>query len=189
MRWSLNPILLLIACAYLTASASAQDIRQLTPIAPTASAAYPNTPDGLRHLLQDMFAAAKHGDRNALQATIANTEIPDYETWFAATFGAAKGGSLAEAYEKMLSQRERDFQRRITELSREEGYVSVKAIVATDMYDTLQGPLDVYLVSWSPPDSAGLPRRPTPVAYFFFVDGKFRWNGIATFADVPPASE
>lgn len=181
MRFCLNFTLALLAAACVTPSLFDQDIRQLSPITPKPTAAYPDNADGLRHLLQDMLTAAQRRDQNSLHAMIANTEIPDYETWFPAMFGAQKGDNMAISYSKILKQREIYLQDEITKLAGREGYLTTKEIVATDLYDTLQKQLDVFLASWSPPDSAGLPRRPTPIAYFFFVDGKFRWNSTVTF--------
>lgn len=186
MRFCPNLTLVLLAAGCIMPSASAQDIRQLTPIAPTPTATYPDSPDGLHHLLQDMLAAAKPGDHHPLQTMIVSAEIPDYETWFPAIFGAQKGNGMAALYRKTFRQREADFQDQLTKLADREGYFTTKEIVATDLYDTLQKQLDVFLASWSPPDSAGLPRRPKPMAYFFFVDGKFRLDTNDAFAEAPP---
>jgi hypothetical protein len=157
---------------------------QPSPQKPAQS--YPNTTEGLRHLLQAMLAAARAGDQPQLKALTKNTEIPNYQQWLPATFGSEKGKSWVVPYGNMLSQKESEFQTRMTQLAQQQGDFSVREIPPTDMYDTLQTPLDVYLANWNPPSAAGdLPRRPTPIAYFFFVDGAFRWNSLASFT--PPS--
>lgn len=123
-----------------------------------------------------------------LTVMIHDTEIPDYETWFTATFGRQKGEEMATSYESSLAQKELYLQKRMIDLSQRDGYFTVRQLVATELYDALQKQPDIFLASWSPPDSAGLPRRPTPFAYFFFIDGKFRWNSAVTSAEVPRAS-
>jgi hypothetical protein len=141
---------------------------------------YPDTTMGLRHFLDDALAAARSSDPSQLDAMIAGTEIPDSTAWFVATFGQTDGTQRAADYQGTLPQREAEFRRRLLSLTQSDGQFSVEELVPTDLYTTLQAPLDVFLASWEPRDSAGLPRRPTPIAYFFFVAGKFRLDVIAS---------
>ena len=152
--------------------------------APSAvQAGYSDTMNGLRGLLDDMRAAARNGDSARLRILIASTEIPDYETWFVKTFGEVTGAMWAANYGRMRSRREAELQNQMMQLAQRPGYFSVKEIVPTDVYDTLQTPLDLFLVNWSPPDVDGLKRRRTPIGYFFYIDGKFCWNSAATFEE------
>lgn len=164
-------------------------IKAQTRIPTTSEAAnpvpYPDTSDGLSHLLDDMRAAAKSGDAVRLGRMIQGTEIPDYENWFVMTFGKEKGKSWSVPYGNRLEQQESAFEARIRDLSQREGVFSAKELVATDMYDTLQTPLDLFLASWSPPSVDDLPHRPIPIGYFFFINGKFRLNSTVTFVEVP----
>lgn len=144
---------------------------------------YPDTTNGLRNLLDDMRIAAQQGDSARLRILIASTEIPDYENWFVKTFGEVKGPMWAAAYARMRARHEVELQNQILQLAQRPGYFSAKEIVPTDMYDTLQTPLDVFLANWSPPDVDGLKRRRTPIGYFFYIHGKFCWNSAATLAE------
>lgn len=177
----------LCSLAVFAASLPAVKAQTATTITSEAGnpAPYPDTTDGLAHLLDDMRAAAKSGDPVQLRRMIQETEIPDYEDWFVRTFGKEKGESWSESYGKRLEEQESAFEARMRDLSQREGLFGAKEIVATDMYDTLQTPLDLFLASWRPPDAGSLPHRPTPIAYFFFIDGKFRWNSAVAFVEVP----
>lgn len=144
---------------------------------------YPGTANGLRDLLNDMRAAARDGDSARLRILVASTEIPDYQTWFVKTFGTANGARWAAAYGKTRAGREAQLQNEMMELAQRPGYFSAKEVVPTDMYDTLQTPLELFLANWSPPDVDGLKRRRTPIGYFFYIHGKFCWNTSIALED------
>ncbi|HKV46778.1 MAG TPA: energy transducer TonB [Candidatus Acidoferrales bacterium] len=178
-------------CSLTVSTGCLPSIKAQTPTPTTSEAAnpvpYPDTADGLIHLLDDMRAAAKSDDTVRLGRMIQGTEIPDYENWLVRTFGKEKGKSWSAPYGARLEQQESAFEARMRGLSQREGVFSAKEIVATDIYDTLQTPLDLFLASWSPPNVGDLPHRPIPIAYFFFINGKFRWNSTVTFVEVPVA--
>jgi hypothetical protein len=172
-------------CAVLCPASSAQGA---PPQSAIERSAYPDNADGLRDLLQEMLTAAKRGDQDRLRILIHDAEIPDYANWFTATFGAEKGARRADLYREMLSREEAEIETRFMQLARQEGSFSVKELVATDIYDTLQAPLDIFLASWRSPDDGDLPRRPTPIAYFFFIDGKFRLDSNVSFPAIRGAT-
>lgn len=140
---------------------------------------YSDTANGLRDLLNDMRSAAEDGDSARLRILIASAEIPDYKNWFLKTFGAVSGAKWAAAYGRTRARREAELQNEMMQLALQPGYFSAKEIVPTDMYDTLQTPLDLFLANWSPPDVDGLKRRRKPIGYFFYIHGKFCWNAAA----------
>jgi TonB family protein len=176
----------MLACTFLTFSTFLS-----TPIAPqqskTSSAPqvealpiYSNTSDGLRQLLQDMRTAAKNRDSAKLSALIKETEIPNCETWFTATFGRENGVSWADRYGNNLNRNERQLQDFMMEVALEDGEISAQKLDAAMMYDTLTVPLDLYLADWKKLNG---PNSQTPdhIGYFMFVDGKFRWNSTVEF--------
>ena len=59
-----------------------------------AGESYPNTADGMHSLLTDLLATAKDDDQGKVWSKIAEMEIPDYENWFARTYGQEKGQAL-----------------------------------------------------------------------------------------------
>jgi TonB family protein len=69
----------------------------------TAEAAYPESADGLRSLLQDIFAAMKSGDTKKSSQLIANLKLPNHKQWFTQTFGVTEGGHLEDVYKKQES--------------------------------------------------------------------------------------
>ncbi len=130
-----------------------------------------------------MLTAAKSGDQPKLATFIKETEIPNYETWYSSTFGQEKGESWAEPYGKMLDQHEKEFEELITQLSQRDVKISVKKLDASKMYDTLNGRLDLFLADWE--QSGGRKQTNTNhVGYFFFIDGKFRWNSTVEFMKI-----
>lgn len=63
----------------------------------SAAARYPDTPDGLRHLIENGLAS---GTPSA--DYLAGLEIPDHASWFAQVFGPAEGARLEAKYQQLL---------------------------------------------------------------------------------------
>lgn len=66
-----------------------------------AEPAYPESPEGLKKLTQDVLAAMQGGKEDAAKALIKTMVLPDHENWFKKTFGEEKGKPLAEEYAAM----------------------------------------------------------------------------------------
>lgn len=154
----------------------------------TNGASYPNNPNGLRQLLDEMLLSAKQDDHSRLQSLIQETEIPNYESWFTTTFGQEKGESWADPYGKMLRKDQKDFQDLLIQLSHMEGEFSVQKMDSAKRYDTLTGPLDEYLADWK---KSGGPKgqEVQHIANFFFIEGKFRWDSTAQYFPFQPPSK
>jgi len=145
-----------------------------------STGSYPNNPNGLRQLLEEMLVAAKQNDHTKLQSLIRETEIPNYENWFTTTFGQEKGESWAGPYGKLLQKNQRDFQDLLIQLSQMEGEFSIQKVDAAKRYDTLTGPLDEYRADWK---KSGAPKgqEVQHIAEFFFIEEKFRWDSTVQF--------
>ena len=145
-----------------------------------AASRYPNNPNGLQQLLEEMLVTAKQNDYAKLQSLIRETEIPNYVKWFTATFGQEKGESWAGPYGKMLQKDQKDFQDLLIRLSQMEGEFSIQKLDTVKRYDTLTGPLDEYIADWK---KSGAPKgeEVQHIAEFFFIEQKFRWNSTAQF--------
>jgi TonB family protein len=174
-------------CAILVSSALVLSIpahgQEASPVVQSAAASpaeYENNTDGLRRLLQDMIAASRAGENAKLAAMIKETEIPNYEKWFVATFGQEKGESWAGPYGRNLHDQEGHFEQLINRLTGHSGGVSVEKLDTTKRYDTLTGPLDEYLADWVPARWEK-DAETEHIGYFFFVDGKFRWDSTVVF--------
>ena len=178
--------------AYLTAfslllgsAIRSQDSAASKPSQVGTTAAYPNSTEGLRQLLYEMVLAAKNGDRATLQAQIKDTEIPNYKIWFTTTFNQGRGESWAGPYGEMLDKHENEFEAFMLQLALQEGELSVQKLDAAKMFDPLTVPLDLYLADWK---KAGAPKGQDidHIGYFWFLDGKFRWDSTVEFAREPP---
>jgi TonB family protein len=174
----LTAFFLLLAPAIRSQDSIASKPSQVEP-----TPAYPNSTDGLRQLLREMMLAAKNGDRASLQTQIRDTEIPNYKIWFTTTFNQGRGESWAGPYGEMLSRHENEFEAFILQLAQQEGEFSVQKLDAARMYNPLTVPLDLYLADWK---KAGAPKGQDidHVGYFWFLDGKFRWDSTTEFVRV-----
>ncbi len=66
--------------------------------------AYPDTPDGLKRLMTDLYAATRDGDAKRSSALIGSLVLPRHEAWFKQVFGDRKGPQLAAEYAAVLGR-------------------------------------------------------------------------------------
>jgi TonB family protein len=165
--------------------------------APSASQAqvsspYPNTADGLKQFLQDVLAAAKTGDTQKVAVFVKDMEIPNYETWFYKTFPADSAKSWVGPYGANLDRNERSMQELFAQLSQKEGELFARKVndspepgkgLEWGMLQSLRQPVDIYFASWKKPGDATTSRGDR-VGYFMFIEGKFRWNSLISFARI-----
>jgi TonB family protein len=134
--------------------------------------------------LQDLLNAAKDRDVPKLKSLIRQMEIPNYEDWFAKTYGEEKGERLAGAYERNLGNSESDLETLFTQLAGEVGEFTLrKASDAQASGQILGGnapamrgqqdPADPFFASWNNGGSSA-PIRVRPLGSFVYVDGSFR---------------
>ena len=180
--------ILAFASLVLAPSTRSQDMVEASPQAVT-QAAYPDTADGLRHLLQDVLAAAKSGDKQKVAAFVEDMEIPNYQAWFYKTYpdGAE---SWIGPYGANLEKNERSMQQLFAKLAQEnEGELFTRSVnefpepgkgLEWGMLQAQKQPVDIYFASWKKPDAAK-DSRGEPIGYFMFIDGKFRWDSLVTF--------
>jgi len=90
------------------ASGSSQEVKQdanAAAPAPTAGApegTYPESGEGLKKLVDDMFVAVKSKDEAKISSYIAGLAIPEHGAWFVQTFGASEGARLEAKYSELL---------------------------------------------------------------------------------------
>lgn len=169
------------SCLSLCSVIHSQQIGESNGARAISGASYSNNSDGLRQLLDAMLVAAKLDDHTELQSLIRETEIPNYQNWFTATFGRDRGDSWAGPYGKMLRKDQEDFEDLLIKLSHMEGEFSAQKVDSVKRYGTFAGPLDEYLADWK---EAGAPngQEPRHIAEFFFIEGKFRWNSTVEYS-------
>lgn len=160
---------------------------------------YENSRDGLRWQLQDLRNAAAGKDGARLESLIKLTEIPD-PRWFTRAFGPDKGDGWSEAYAGNLAGNEKDFGDLMTRLADEDGEFLIRIVnyepapareVERTLIDSLRQPVDIFFASWKKRDSP-VGSKSTPVGYFVFLDGRFRWDSAIVPEDVQlvaPADE
>jgi hypothetical protein len=168
---------------------------------------YPNSTEGLRHLLQHLMAAAKSGDAGTVTTAIRGMEIPDYHNWFVDTFGKETGEAWAQPYSKELRDNETHLQALLMQLAQKDGEIFVARVdsyakpgsLEWGLSHGLKRPADFYLAEFRSPEgpkSAGHDF----LGYFVFVDGRFCWDstihqmnllsiervsGVATLRPIP----
>lgn len=157
--------------------------RNVQPTGSTDNPSYSDNTAGLRKFIQQMLVLARDGNQSELKALIKQTEIPGYESWLTKTFGQEKGESWAGPYGTQLQENQEHFQERISQLALQDGEISVQKLDAGKTFDTLRGPLDYFLVEWKKTDS---PKNAhgEPIGYFYWVEGKFRWDSNVQFMKV-----
>jgi TonB family protein len=152
---------------------------------------YPKSAAGLRWQLQDIWNAAREGNPARLQSLIKLTEIPD-PTWFTRTFGQEKGEGGGATYAKDLAGSEKDMEDLMTRLAAEDGEFWVRNInyelapareVERGLIDSLRQPVEIFFASWRKRDSDANSKS-TPIGYFVFIDGRFRWDSAIVPANV-----
>lgn len=122
-----------------------------------------------------MREVARKGRSDQLRARVADLEIPDARGWYLTNLGAS-GPELADAYEKNLTRSERDLADQMIGFAREDGYFSVKKQDAKKVFPSVITVPEVFLASWESTSVDGEEHSDTPFGYFWFIDGKFRWD-------------
>jgi len=69
---------------------------------------YPESPEGLEKLTQDIMAAVKDGKTDKAAELAKSMVLPNHEAWFVKTFGEAKGKELAEQYGRQAASFDKD---------------------------------------------------------------------------------
>ncbi len=146
-------------------------------------APYPDSTQGLKQELKDMRELARLGKSDELRAMITDLEIPDARAWYLANFGTS-GLETARTYEDNLIASEERLKNQMTAFAREDGYFSVKKQDAKKVYPSLVTAPEVFLAAWGSRSVYGEHPDPTPFGYFFFVDGKFRWDSTFMWVTV-----
>jgi hypothetical protein len=138
-------------------------------------APYPDSARGLKQQLEDMRELARRGRSNQLQIMINDFEIPNAQPWYVANFGKS-GLKTADYYKKDLTKSEEQLKNQMIEFAREDGYFSVKKQKAKKASSDSAPSPDVFLAAWEHIRMYGEDPYEAPVGYFYFIDGKFRWD-------------
>lgn len=200
--WGLCPLvlpLLILLSAPVHAQTTAKATERKTAARP---AKYPDSADGLKLFLQDVLAAAMPAGKPKLSAFVEDMEIPDYAAWFPKKFGKEMGDSWSKSYGNALDFLDVQLQALFIQLAQQNLEIVTRKINGAPQSDAerralqlFQQPVDVFFAGSKPrPGAGGQPASApdaliTPLGYFWFIDGKFRWdpaNPIGTFSIAMP---
>jgi TonB family protein len=165
-----------VLCLFCSTSLCASQGTEAKNAQSTAAQAYPNNADGLHSLLAELLQTAKNDEQLKLGSMIAEMKIPNYENWSASTFGQEGGAKFADMYGKYLQASELQFAMLWNELAKQAGDIAIQKTDTAKRYGVLTGPLDEYTASWKKTDASAGPDT-QPIGSFYFVSGKFRFNG------------
>lgn len=147
-------------------------------------AAYPDTADGLKKMMEDAIAAAKANEMDKLGGLVKSLKLPNHEAWFKGTFGDDVGAKLAKEYGERLDKFEEEVTGLFTDTVKK-NRVNVTAYridkpdsdratgLQKDALTAMKRPTALYTVKLiEPGKDAG-----TSVWSFVYVDGGFRLAG------------
>jgi len=177
------------ACAFLFLCcilAAAQDIAK-APQPSSTSAAYPESADGLKSLLQDILAAIKSGDAQKTSQLLATLSVPSHKEWFLKSFGPTEGPRLEATYLE-LGSKAPDWLRKRFESAAKQAEPDVKIKVFQKPIDPnsrlYKAVADAMITDFSIYDASG---DNDFLGDFVYVDGGFRYLDKQVFLSLSSA--
>jgi len=180
VRTALASLLAAALCISILPSARAQQSGAVTT---NSRSNYPESPDGLKALIADIFADLRAGNEARVSELLDNLAVPDYQEWFVKEFGLDEGQRLALKYMELIPQSRFELQKLFNSaLSERRTDVTVTALqkpldpkiaggLGRAVVETMQVPITLYDADGRSPDQ--------PYALFlgryFYVQGGFRY--------------
>jgi TonB family protein len=138
--------------------------------------------------MADVLDSARRGYEEKVARSIKDMEIPDFKTWSATAFVQDKAKNWSDAYGAGLERNEAAFEKLFVQLAQLRGQISTRKI--NDSPQTAEGPelavlsslkqhTDIYVAEWRDAITAA-DANGEAIGYFFFLDGKFRWDSTVT---------
>jgi TonB family protein len=168
-----------------------QDSNQASPAPSVSGATYPNSPDGLKQFITDIFAAMESGDNDKASALLSTLEISDHTAWFMNNFGPAEGPRLDAEYTVLAGKPNTirgHFKYALgngrTELTVEE-VADYNSGLDRAITDAMAQPFPIYSVKGSSPKE----QFPVFIGYFYYADAGFRFidpNVFQALSTAPP---
>jgi TonB family protein len=167
-----------------------QDANAAAPASGASAGAYPESTDGLKKLVEDMFVAVKSKDDAKISSYMSELAIPEHGAWFVQIFGAAEGARLEAKYAELLPGEAKKIREAFEyALKGKRTDVTVKVLGQGEVagsgraiLDAMARPVSVYMVDGSSPKEKFAAR----IGDFVFVDGGFRyvdsevWRALST---------
>jgi TonB family protein len=171
-----------------------------TTNAPTASQAselgkYPQSAEGLKSQLEDLFAAVKAGDAAKSLQCVGNFAIPNHQEWFLKTFGPAEAPRFETKYTQLQPTGLEALQKRVDEAVRS-GRTQIEVSVIGKPDDTKMRLQQEVIKSMAQPNAIYIAsgrkgaddQSPFSLGDFVHVDGAFRvldWRVMQALSTAP----
>jgi TonB family protein len=164
-------------------SCSSGCVQESKEVSPTIASlpSYPDSPDGLKKLIEDILGVVKSGDTEKASLYFSSFEIPDNEAWFLKTFGPVEGPRLGAKYQELLPQEpgrtRRAFDYALTSGRTDAAIRLLKKPAETNsglshaVIEAMLQPTTIYIVDGTSP--AG--KFPAFIGEFVYLDGGFRY--------------
>ena len=174
----LRSIALLVLCVSPSIGVCAGSLSQQAILVPD----YPDSADGLKTFIQDVFGALRANDDARLSQYFSNLAIPDHQVWFAKVFGPDEGARLTATYSELLPQLPADA-RRSFEYAFSGGRTTVAVTVfdrplaasvmglARAVVEATREPISLYSVD----GRSATEQYAAFIGHFFYAEGKFRY--------------
>jgi TonB family protein len=157
---------------------------------------YPETTDGLKAMVGELFTLEQAGDVTRSEAPYATLAIPDHKQWFEKTFGQAEGARLETKYVsssefragliRRLVKRAVADKRTLLNVQVFQKPDDTSIVLAKAILSAMASPVTLYDAgnTTSPDD-----KSPFFFGYFVYVDGGFRYldmNVMRALSTAPP---
>jgi|HubBroStandDraft_2_1064218.scaffolds.fasta_scaffold37564_2 TonB family protein len=158
-----------------------EEQKENSPKQITAIPAYPESEDGLKNLIGDIFRAMTSGETDMASPYFASLEIPDGLAWFTKAFGPVEGPRLEVKYQALLQQPSGAIRahfeyalkggRTNVEVHVLRGTADAKSGMGRAILGTMVQPLPLYSADGTSPTE----QYAASIGDFVYVDGGFRF--------------
>jgi TonB family protein len=162
-------------------NAMPQQTKEIPPTSTVPLPSYPESPDGLKKLIEDIFGAIKSGNNEQVSSYFSSLTMPGHSAWFVKTFGSAEGPRLEAKYEELLPQAPNRI-RQAFEYALKDARTDVRVSVLQKPVENGSGlrsatieamvqPTPLYIADGTSPQE----KYPAYIGEFVYVDGGFRY--------------
>jgi TonB family protein len=195
---------ILLLCCGTPRRAQSQESARNSPTPFGAVPAYPESPDGLKALIQDLLDGLTAENTDKTSAYFSSLAILDHAAWFIKMFGPDEGPRLEAKYTELLPRVSGRLSQRFSHaLDGQMNDVSVTVLqkpadpgakLDRAIFEAMARPVPIYRVNGlgpiNSPTSAGpMARFPIYLGDFVFVDGAFRYIDSEVFEALSTAPQ
>jgi hypothetical protein len=169
-----------------------QDASAAAPTARASVGAYPESADGLKKLVEDIFGVVESKDEARISSCVSALAIPDHGAWFVQTFGPTEGARLEAKYSELLPDAAKGIRKDFENtLKGKRTDVSVTVLqkpgevggLGRAILDSMVRPISVYTVDGNNPKE----KFGYHIGDFVYVDGGFRYLSSQVWQELSTA--